>query len=248
MKDVLQQNAISARYLVTYDWPVAADTQDILARVKGVAEELGNVALPVMAETNGKKKPIAADLLKIEDRSTVRGVETIDGQGAADGLAGLFYSYSEQRDMAVLSIAIPTHQLKPGSTEGIIRTLHKANGIGYTIAFDAVLGKKALYYAIGISFGEIKTHYDQMLARELGRFFFQRTRTNRSDRSYNRDKIRNVYPVNVLNRLQRQGMQSTTGLGDDRFTRLDDDRYLLVLDDAEVAGIRENLVGSDFVI
>lgn len=248
MTDTHQQLEISARYLVSYDWPVTADTQEILMRLKSIVAQLGNVELLVSAEVHGKKKPITIDLFKIKDLSTIQALETIRERDTAGGLGGLFYSYSKALDMAVLSIAIPSHQRQPGLTEGIIRTLHEANGIGYTIAFDAALGKKALYYALGITFGEIKTHYEQMLARELGRFFFQRTRKNRGDRSYNLDKIRNIYPVNVFNKLQRQGMQSTTELGDGRFTRLDDDRYLLLLDDAEVAAIREKIVGSDFLI
>jgi hypothetical protein len=43
-------------------------------------------------------------------------------------------------------------------------------------------------------------------------------------------------------------MQDVMGLHDERFARLDDDRHLLILEDAEVLGSREALVGSDFLI
>jgi hypothetical protein len=243
-----QDKGVAARYLVSYDWPVAAETAKILARLQGIVGQLGLVDLPVLAATYGKKKPIAVDLFKIEDLSIIEAVETVDDRGNASGLGSLFYSYSKGLDMAVLSIAIPNHHLRPGLIEGVIRTLHEVDGIGYTIAFDAILGRRALYYALGITFGEVRTHYEDMLAHELGRFFFQRTRKHRDDRAYTRDKIRNVYPVNVLNALQKRIMQDVMGLHDERFARLGDDRHLLVLEDAEVLGSREALVGSDFLI
>jgi len=248
MTDLHHQHAISARYLVSYDWPVTADTQQILTRLKSIVTQLGNVELLVSADVHGKEKSVTTDFLKIKDLSTVHGVETISEHGAATGLGGLFYTYNKVLDMAVLSIAIPNHQLRPGLMESFIGALHEVDGIGYTIAFDATLGKRALYYALGITFGEVRTHYERMLAQEVGRFFFQRTRKDRGDRAYNLDKIRHVYPVNVLNRIQKQGMQAITELDERRFTRLDDDRYLLVLDYAEVLGIREKSVGSDFLI
>jgi len=248
MTGLHQQHAISARYLVSYDWPVTADTQQILARLKSIVAELGDVELLVSADVHGKEKSVTTDFLKIKDFSTVHGVETISEHGAATGLGGLFYIYNKVLDMAVLSIAVPRHQLRPGLMESIIGALHEVDGIGYTIAFDAILGKRALYYALGITYGEVKTLYERMLAEEVGRFFFQRTRKKRNDRAYNLDKIRYVYPVDVLNKVQSQSMQVMAELDEGRFTRLDDDRHLLVLDDAEVLGIREKLVGSDFLI
>lgn len=248
MMNARQQGGIAARYLVSYDWPATASTQEILARLKGLVGQLGSVELPVLAEVHGKKKPITTDLFKIEDLSTIQSVETINEQSTDGALGSLFYSHNKGLNMAVLCIAIQTHQLQPNLVEDMIRTLHEVDGIGYAIAFDAILGKEALSYALGITFGGIKTHYEEILARELGRFFFQRTRKDRNERAYNRDKIRNVYPVNVLNTVQKRIMRAESGLSEGRFTHLDDNRHLLVLDATEVSGLREKLVGSEFLI
>jgi hypothetical protein len=243
-----QQTGVEARYLVSYDWPEAANAEKILLRLKRIVVQLGITELQVMAQGYGKKKPVSTDFFKIKDFSAIQSLETINERGPAGSLGGLYYDDNKNLNMAMLCIAICTHPLQPSLVVNIIRALHEVDGIGYAIAFDAPLGKKAMYYALGMTFGEVKTHYENMLAHELGRFFFQSTRKNRNDRAYNRDKIRNVYPVNVLNPLQKQIMQAETGLNEGRFTCLGDDRHLLVLDDEEVFGLREKLVRSAFLI
>jgi hypothetical protein len=246
--DTQQENKITARYLVIYDWPVTADAQEIFLRLKQIVAQLGYSTLPVLATKHGKKKSVSTDLFKIEDFSSIKSVEKVDAPDAVGILSDLYYSYNKTLDTPVLCIAIQMHRVEAIAVEGMIRTLNKADCIGYSIAFDAPLGEKAMYYALGITYGETKTHYEKMCADNLGRFFFQRTRKDRNDRAYNRDKIRNVYPVNVLNPLQKQIMQAETELDESRFTQLDEGKYMLVLEQEEVSRLREKMVGSTFLI
>ncbi|KJV33804.1 hypothetical protein [Luteibacter yeojuensis] len=181
----------------------------------------------------------------MEDLSVIRGLETTDNYLPSHGLGGLFYSYDDARDSGVLIIAVLNQEARPGVMDRIICDLHEVNGIGYTIAFDADLGAKSLYYALGITFGEVDTHYEKMKAKELGRFFFERSRKDRDIRAYNRDKIRGIYPMNVLNAQQKQVLRSITGLNEERFVRLDDEKHLLVLDKPEVSALGRSV--SDLI-
>ena len=234
--------------MVSYDWPLTAQPQEILVRLRRIAAQLGTTALPVMALAHGKKKARATDLFKIEDFSTIQSIGTAGTQVSSGALADISYSDNKKLGMAVLCIAVRTNHAKTSVVVDMIHALHEANCIGYSIAFDAPLSEKAMYYAFGITYGEVKTHYDELCADELGRFFFQRTRKNRSDRAYNRDKIRGIYPVNALNSLQKRVLCDEAGINESRFEALDEDRHLLVLSDEDVSSLRERLVGSAFLI
>jgi hypothetical protein len=246
--DIHQQSEIAARYLVSYDWPVTANPQEILLRLQRIVTELGNTTLPVMAIGHGKKRPRTTDLFKIKDFSAIQSVETTEDWAPTGALGKLSYSDNKNLNMAELCIAIRYRHMQPNTVIDTIRSLHEVDAIGYTIAFDAPLGMKSLYFAMGITFGEVKTHYEEMCADKLGRFFFQRTRKNRSDRAYNHDKLRDIYPMSVLNPQQKRALCEETGIDTDRFEALDDDRHLLVLDGKEVLELREKLVGSALLI
>ncbi|QWT22474.1 hypothetical protein KPL74_10855 [Bacillus sp. NP157] len=248
MTSSTENNPVVARYLVSYDWPKTADTRSILERVKAIVARLGCTKLRMAVWLRDKKKHVIRDLFKIEDFSIVTAMETLDDRVPAHGFGDLFYTCNETLDIAVLSIAVIGRDIQEDLLVGIIHDLHEVNGLGYTIGFDADLGTKSFYYALGIAFGEVRTHYENMLAKELGRFHFQRTRKHRDDRAYTRDKVRGIYPINVLNAQQTTILRKITGLREERFIRLDDDRHLLVLSDAEVAEFGAECVGSDFLI
>lgn len=244
----ISQGVDAARYLVSYDWPVSADPQQILLRLQQIAVGLGTTTLPVKAMAHGKKRPRTTDLFKLKDFSAIQSVETVEDKAPTGALGEIFYSDNKNLNMAVLCIAIRYRHMQPNTVIDMIRALHEVDAIGYTVAFDAPLGMKSLYFALGITFGETKTHYEEMCADKLGRFFFQRTRKNRSDRAYNRDKLRDIYPMNVLNPLQKRALCEEAGIDASRFEALDEDRHLLVLGGQEVLALREKLVGSALLI